>query len=283
MHNPPQHQPAPSRGFTLVELLVALTILVAIAATVYESFVSVVDTAELARENANKVRYEQYLRRHLLQHLSCVYADSGAEVSEYQFLGEDKDGAFGGADILSFCTSLPMDAPTALPGILKVVTYELDKAEKDVEEGAGGSLEDKDAPPEAQDLVLRITEEPLVLTGEFDEPLEALEDMVVERQVPVMSFDVEYYDAKKEEWVKEWDSLNELRLPWAVRVRINFARTKEEMQGEAQLGINLAEDPDLDMTIPIPFGAGVEEQWRDFNHLGPTAGMEEGEDDVFED
>lgn len=255
-------------GFTLLELLVAITILCIVVAIVYEAFVSVTDASALARENAEQLRFQQFLWRTISTDLTSIYSDPGCEQPEYQLLGTDQDGAYGPADSLRFCTALEMSGPSALPGILKVVTYELSN-EYTAEGGPGlGRFTIDENPAEErteQQLVIR--EEPLTLQGmDMNGKMKDIGEPGRELKVPIQSMDIEYYDGDLEEWVAEWDSVAKTRLPWAVRVKINFARSQEEADADARSGIDLQKSPDLDMTIALPPGMGVLDQFIEPNH-----------------
>jgi len=117
-----------------------------------------------------------------------------------------------------------------------------------------------DGPP----VVMRVTETPLSagnvqeLTAEdgyfkADSNYEA-----PSWTAPVQTLDIEYFDG--EEWVEEWDSEVYRRMPWCVRFRINFWRTEEERQQEQRDGINMRDDPDFELVVPIPAGLGVLEE-----------------------
>ena len=77
--------------------------------------------------------------------------------------------------------------------------------------------------------------------------------------VPLRSLDIEYYDGSEEEWVEEWDSTVLERLPWSVRVKINFPLTEEGLEAEEDAGIDPDEDPDLLLVVPIPLATGAME------------------------
>jgi len=255
-------------GFTLIELLVAITVLCIVVAIVYEGFVSVTDASAMARENAEQLRFQQFLWRTISTDLTSIYSDPGCEQPEYQLLGTDQDGAFGPADSLRFCTALEMSGPASLPGILKVVTYELsDEYTAEGGPGLGRFTIDENPGEERAELQLTIREEPLTLQGmDMDGEMEDTSEAARELKVPLQSMDIEYYDGDLEEWVTEWDSVAQTRLPWAVRVKINFSRSEAESEADARSGIDLQESPDLDMTIALPAGMGVLDQFIDPNH-----------------
>lgn len=51
----------------------------------------------------------------------------------------------------------------------------------------------------------------------------------------IKDFDIEYYDSRRNEWMKEWDTQKvdwQSRLPQAVRVRLTFANPEDEEDTE---------------------------------------------------
>lgn len=249
-------------GFTMLELMVAISILVIIAGIIYGSFASVTDSMMMAQDNAKQLRYKQYLQEHFSQHFAAVYADSACIRPEYQFVGEDDSSELGPADYVQFTTSLPLSGPYALPGLRKVVHY----AVGDAGELGGDWLPDTGT-DEAQ-LYLRIYEEPLIISSEQQEVSaeEAPESLVVERFIPISSFDVTYYDGLDDTWFDEWDSIEEGRLPWAVRVQASMPRTESQLDADWAQGLDPVEHPDLDMTFMLPSGAGIVAPFNDMNH-----------------
>jgi prepilin-type N-terminal cleavage/methylation domain-containing protein len=285
-------------GFTLIELLVAIVVLVIVTGIVFVAFVSVTDTAAVARENTQRVHLQQFLLRHLSVNLNALYTDPGCIEPSYAFISKDADGMFGPADTLSLTVALPMEGPRALPGVFKRVTYEVTEPsfEGPLLADAGVSTDPgEDAPEIAR--VLRITEEPFILAeySEIQESPDAItfnefdgfQQMAQVRQVPVASFDLSFYDGNQ--WTEQWDSLQAGMLPWAVRVRANFPRSDEERSADIAAGIDFQEEADLDLVVTFPVGAGTVSPWIDRNHarrldgiveMGPggqpVAGGEEG-------
>ncbi len=257
------------QGFTLIEMLVALTLLTILVMVVFVSLNSVISATEMMRDLSRELRFRQILQENLFTNFSTVYADSACVVTEYQFLGENGETMLGPADSVSFCTSQPMSGPYALPGIFKVVSYEVGEVEED---GGDGSLAydmDRDYLDRKPSVMLTITERPLVLSSLNEERDSGdYEALGTSRQVPVRSFDVLYYDIESEDWVEDWDSLETNRLPWAVWIRIDFPRSEAEYQGDLEAGIEFGETADLDVTIPLAAGMGVVDRFLDMNHLG---------------
>ncbi|MEK7793303.1 MAG: prepilin-type N-terminal cleavage/methylation domain-containing protein [Candidatus Hydrogenedentota bacterium] len=284
-------------GFTLIELLLAMTILTVIMGIVYGSFSTVMQATEDVRVAAEELRLREFLTRALERNLQQCYPDwrPGAAALEpnqfenvdgvdevqrdresvtvaedeivvrYWLQGKDADGTGGPADSITFSSSAPLMGHTALPGIFKQVTIEVQSE---------GEADGADAFAASEEAVVRntlvLTETPVIegvtensgdATNEIN-GFKAAEDMADEVEfgspgwrVPMQSMNIQYFDG--EEWVDEWDSLSTLRLPWSVWFKINFARPAEEREGESYAGIDLLEDPDFELVVTLPGGAGI--------------------------
>ncbi len=250
-------------GFTLLELLVAMSVMTVAVGIVYATFASVTDTMAIARENADRMAFRMALRRNLTENLGAVYAESTATREEFQLLGTDESGQYGPADKLRFCTSLPMPGAYALPGVMKVVEYSL-VSSSDIDAAATGYPGDDPGRP---GMALMITESPLAYQEGVQGAVSGSDQLPkVQRAVPVASFDVLYFDGLSQEWRKDWDSLSEQRLPWALWVRVNFPRSDEERAADSAAGVDLTETPDVDVMMPIATGAGIQGPFLDLNH-----------------
>lgn len=276
-------------GFTLIELMVAVTILSVVIAIVYASFSSVADATEAARQAAARLRMEQRLARSFVHNLTQAQegwlpgaafreASLGVEdvgeaepapgESRYWFEGRDQEGPNNvPADSFSFATTTRIARNLALPGFLKQVTYQVvEQDSESTEPGFVGAL------PTLEDttLLLVVTEIPIV--GHPDDFGQALQSAGLDRaglaaaarsagfdsiswSIPVRSMNVRYFDGK--EWRDAWDSRAEGRLPWSVDIRINFV-AEEESGGSARAeALSLEEDPDFHRVVILPAGAGV--------------------------
>lgn len=285
-------------GFTLMELLVSIAILAVIAAIVYESLVGVTSSTDAARVSAEKLRLERYLRQQLTMLFSTAYVDVGCVLEDYAFVGLDETGQNGSADTITFCSSSAMMGGFSLPGMLKRVTIAVNDEGSDQTLGDLKPLdgrEDDDASQNWQQLC--VTEKPLINTGSvqgqngsqamFEDAAATAEADLEEFgfdtpswNVPIHSLDIAYFDG--EDWVEEWDSLALGRLPWSVRIRINFARTPEQLEQDQNEGIDLSENPDVELIVPIPLGMGVESAFlsQSFSSVGEGEGEGETESDT---
>ena len=256
-------------GLTLLELMIAVTIVGMIAAIAYGMMAQVIDGVELARGKAAEMRVREFLSRNLRRNLNGIYLQPWLSQQGPQYFFEGVDGEQGGgdADSLTFFTTTSVLGATAMPGDVKQVTIELvggegEEGEYDLSEQIS---EDGDSAYADSQKVLQVIETPVtgadIGAGDddglgFSNAISDNEASLVESPswtVPVDSFNVQYYlyDNSTQDWVDEWHSDDYQRLPWAIRVSINFPRTEEERKAEQDAGIDAREDPDFVITIPL--------------------------------
>jgi len=246
-------------GFTLIELMLAIAILVVVVSMVYASFSSVTTTMGVSRVNSEELRLRQFLQRSFQNNFASVYADQGLGLPGYQFIGLNEDSADGPVDSIRFASSASMMGGLALPGDLKEVRYEVLGVEGRIGDFSLQDDTDEDTGPQ-----LRATETPLAVAnlmaaaGEVDDPArDAENDLGFDAPtwtVPIRTFDVRYFDGG--DWVDEWDTEVVGRVPWSVHIKINFARTDEQIELEQDENIDIEEDPDFEMVISLPAGMG---------------------------
>lgn len=243
---------------------------------------------------AAELQLRQFLTRSLTTNLTQAYADwlPGAAYREatpdappddlppeeralirYVFEGEDIAGPNGPSDSLSFTTVAPIVGNVGLPGMLKQVTYEILAGESDYDLASG---EGTDGPAT---YTLEVTETPIMGTGDGadsesiggDEPptaqglSENAEDAGRDSpgwSVPIRTMNIQYFDG--EQWVDDWNSITKGRLPWAVDIRINFARAAAELEAERIEQYDLHKDADFRLVIPLPAGSGITDMPPDY-------------------
>ena len=250
------------RGFTLLELLVAMAILVGITGIVYASFSSVVDSVQSTRASMEEMRLRQFLNRSFTTNLSAVYTDPGVEQEVYNFVGVREEGAGGSRDSLRFTSTAPLIGGMGLPGDIKEVRYEV-VTERDTEM----ELSYPDAPgldSESPPAMLAVHETPLLggnvqeLAGEDGSFVPDTNFEPPSWSVPIHSLRLTYFDGA--DWVDEWDALEYGRVPWAVRVHINFAKTEERLEAERRAGLDPQDNPDIEMVITLQPGLGMTDE-----------------------
>jgi len=184
-----------THGFTLIEILVAVTLLVMVLGIVYGSYSSVVLSVERTRDAAERLKAMQFLVRGFSQNLAQAtegwspgpayrpYSAGGGEgggqdntgIAEsagdmrFPFMGEIDTGADGTVDSLSFGSTAPMIGGGQLPGQIKMCTYRLEK-EKDEEDSEDSEPNKKLSKEERAEAdarwLLVLTETPWTPTGE---------------------------------------------------------------------------------------------------------------------
>ena len=227
-----------NQGFTLMELILAMAIIVIMTAIVYSSLSSVVNSTAMARAAAEETRLRQFLARSFETNFRSVYSDRTNEQPAFQFIGVNDESSDGPMDSVRFCSTAPLMGGMALPGDLKEVRYEVmndeaselgldldeTRAEKDEDRPEGSTLESVEMPLIAGNVEA-------LDTADEDELAELATDPNYEAphwSVPIRSMDLQYFDGA--EWLDEWDSLQFGRVPWCVHIRINFAKTDEQLK-----------------------------------------------------
>ncbi len=274
-------------GFTLIEVLIAISILAVIVLVLYASFSSVTNTMESARVSEEEMRLRMFLQRSFRSNFTSVYTDRTMQNEVYRFVGIDDETRDGPNDSIRFVSVNTLMGGRALPGDLKEVRYgtiggdesefnpidfsddpewllddqrKLEALETPIF-GSNAQELDPDTgflkPPEEQDAnsSMNIGDQPVYESPSWS--------------VPIRTIDFSYYDGT--EWVDEWDSQLLGRLPWCVRIRINFARTDRQLEEERREGLDIEENPDFDMVIPLPSGIGMTQDARALQGLSGAA------------
>ena len=257
-------------GFTLIELMIAITISTVITGIVYASFSTVIIATETADRASEQLYTQSFLTRHLTDNVTQAYAgwqagavyrpysDQATRVTQvmpqqiYTFIGTDN----GEEDTLTFSTSTPISGATGLPGFFKQVTYELvDASDADLPEFSNSTG------AKITGSVLQVTEVPLMgyddaqggkIMSDYNTKLkqnvERLEITTPVWVFPVDGMDIKYFDG--EEWLDKWDMGVEERLPWAIDVTFIWRPWDED-------GSDNNEEDTFRMALTIPGGAGI--------------------------
>ncbi len=248
-------------GFTLLEVLVATSILAVIAAIVYATLSTVIGSIETTRVQSEELRLRQFLVRSMSANFATIYIDADRQDETFALIGTDENGSEGPADSIRFCSTAALQGGAAMPGDLKEVIYEVAESSKsdDVIDTRMEETEERFL-DERPSRMLRSIETPLLGANvqEIDSSKGTfVPDSAYESPswtVPIRSMNIRYFDG--EEWVDDWDSVAIGRLPWCVEIRLNFARSKAQLELEAEEDFSLTEDPDMILVMPIPMGLG---------------------------
>lgn len=194
-------------GFTLVEILVAMAIIVAIVSMVYGSYFA---TAKSARAYEAKITESQQVRRMLQQvarQVRCSYANTATK-SQDQDKPVSREGKSLPENVTNFFYSDP-DAPGG--EILHVVTTNGIFCEQDSTDGLFEVTYkfDKDS------AMLFLSQKRFVGTSKH----------TIERKwqpllTNVSCFELTFYDGQQ--WLKKWDFDQEKELPCAVKISVTL-------------------------------------------------------------
>ena len=293
----PVLEPQPSgcaseAGFTLVEVLFAMTLVAVVTAIVYESFAAVTDATSEARAAEEELRIREFLSKNFYNAFSSVTVDQPYFDENYYFIAKGSSGG-GSSESVDFASSAPLTGGIAPPGFCKRVHFGI------ASPGSSMTLGKGDGSPglSSSTLTFEATETLIPMTAahpeesSFSQSIKkdkvaaafGLEEASPQWTAPIAALDLSYYDGEK--WVEEWDSSQELRMPWCVRIRLNFARTEQEAENSGD-GSSIGEDPDFEMYIPIPIGMGVwtpADQWLEMIGYNQYSNMATQNDQLNKD
>jgi len=329
-------------GFTLLEVLVAISILVIITSIVYASLSSVITATEIARVSADEMRMRQFLVRSFQTNFTTIIADPVYEDERYVLIGISEKGPRGAMDSIEFASSAPVIGGASPPGAIKRIYYgavanapgaggggffgddeqsvpvgamKLESSEQmlldpavaeeygtDLFEDGGGRTDRLSGDSQfggsssrgfsgrsGQSFGNRSFSDSRGSTRESDRKsssnstskstrtpslLETETQQAPGWNVPVDQFDVSFFDGY--EWVEDWDSIEFGRMPWAVRIRLNYARTDDEYDADQQAGIDQDKDFDFETVISIPIGAGLIPEEEKMNGTAGTGSTSRG-------
>ncbi|MFA6245133.1 MAG: prepilin-type N-terminal cleavage/methylation domain-containing protein [Candidatus Hydrogenedentales bacterium] len=253
-----------SRGFTLIEVLIATSILVILVAAIYASFAGVTTSMAASRVSAEEMRLRQFLERSFRMNLSAIHTDRDQRDPLYRLVGVDAESPDGPADSLRFVSIAPLVGGTGLPGDLKEVRYDVlgaDSGEMNVNLFSVADLTQKKLQAVETPLVASNVVELDDTTGSIVTDTEALEEedsgpleKAPSWSVPIRTIDFSYYDGT--EWRPEWDSAELGVMPWCIRIRVNFARTEAQLADEAKERYSVVDEPEFEVVVPLPIGLG---------------------------
>jgi type II secretion system protein J len=198
---PPPPVPRRTRGqqagVTLLEILIAITILMMVVAAIYSTWTSILKATRVGLDAAAAAQRERLTMEVLEQALAYaqMYVANG---KWYWFEAENGDDAR-----ISFVTR----PPKAFPRGGKFGEFDLRRVEFALRPGEGGQ----------KDLILR--QAPLLMDYDEDEMEHPL---VLARNVKDLEFS--FYDPQKNDWLDEWANTN--KVPQVVLVKLTLGTSK---------------------------------------------------------
>ncbi len=188
-----------STGFTLIEIMIAITIFGLVVAAMYSSWSAILRATRSGLEATAEAQRSRVAMRLVEEALAAARLFEANPVY-YSFMS----GEEGGFSALSFAARLPPSYPRSGRYFGQQVRRVSFSVEADKENG--------------EQLVLR--QQPLLTDMDIDEEETPL---VLARHV--REFTVEFYDVENEEWGSEWEDTNS--LPPLVRFTLATASNNE--------------------------------------------------------
>ncbi len=194
-----------SAAFTLVEIMMALAIFGLVLTSIYACWTLIVRSAKVSQAATARVQRQRVAIRTIEEALYCARSFA-ADLEHYGFEAEDGDDA-----MLSFAAYLPQSFPRSGKfgdfNVRRVIF----------------SLEN--APEGGRQLVLR--QFPVLMDMDEDEQNHPL---VLGKNVEKMT--IEFWDARKADFVEKWDQTNS--LPQMVKVTLEFSDPNQRYNYSAQ-------------------------------------------------
>jgi general secretion pathway protein J len=232
------------RGFTLVEVLIAIGILGLVLTAIFSTWTSILRATKVGLDAAASVQRSRIALRTIEDSLACAQA-FGQGGTYYDFLSENGDDAS-----LSFVARLPKSFPRSG----KFGELDVRRVTFAVESG----------PDSSRQLVVR--QAPILMEMDEDEKNYPL---VLAKNVKEMEF--EYWDVRQKDWVDEWKASNQ--LPKLVKVTLTILDNPNQPSAAAQKIVRFVSVPS-ELVQPqwlSPRGGGVPQP------VGPDRGPAPGQ------
>ncbi len=193
-------------GFTLIEILVAMTIIVMIASMVYGSYFATAKSADACKARMTTSGQTQKVLRQMARQIRCSYAGKVAKDTELTGIDSSRTNKIRKSPVVYF--SYEPDAPGN--GILYMVTTH----RLFCQDGYANGLSDVAYKFDKNSGSLSLSQRSFVGTSE-----EHLEDRSWrELLVNVESLELDFFDGRQ--WLAEWNFERKKKLPVAVKVGI---------------------------------------------------------------
>ncbi len=182
------------KAFTLLEILIAISILALIVTAIYSSWTAILRATKVAQDATASVQRARIVIRVLEDSLGSAHAFA-QNMAYYRFLAEN-----GSESSLSFVAHLAKSFPRSG----KFGDFDVRRLTFSLEPGTQGNKQ----------LVLRQT--PLLLETDDEEKANPL--VLAEN---VKEFKTEFWDTRQNDWVEEWTQTNQ--LPKLVRIILRLS------------------------------------------------------------
>jgi general secretion pathway protein J len=218
-----------SRGFTLIEIMVAMFIFGLVVAGVYASWLAIMRGAQTGRKAAAEVQRTRITMATIEEALSSARSFA-ADIDQYGFEAENGNKAY-----MTFVAKLAASFPRSGrfdPFDVRRVSFSLEESREF-----------------GKELVLRQT--PLLMEMDIDEEQHPI---ILARDVK--AFEMEFWDKPSGKWLDEWTQTN--ALPPMVKVTLKF--------GDETMNSRIRDE--LTRVVAIP-GITVPRTWQAPQTLPP--------------
>jgi len=205
--NPTRGSTANCFAFTLIEVMIAITIFTMVMAAIYSTWFMIVRASRVAQEAAAQAQRER-IAIHTIENSLTQIQSFQASMQYYTFTVQNGD-----QPLLSFTARLPDDFPRSGlfdPFNVRRLAFSLEP----VADAVNNTSEN--------DLVLR--QYPILQGVNVDDQQNPY---VLARNV--QTFAVECWDTNAQDWVNEWDDTNS--IPPLIRVSLVFGAKKSDSSG----------------------------------------------------
>ena len=196
------------RGFTLIEIMVAIAIFMMVMAAIYSTWALVTRASQVGLSAAAQAQRQRVALRTIEDALMCCQSFQASQ-EYYSFIVEN-----GNAPVLSFASRVP----DIFPRNGKFGDFNLRRLTFSIEAGEGG------------DKVLALRQNPILMDMD---PEEQKNPLILARNVK--SFAVECWDTNQLDWVTEWDNTNS--IPPMLRVGIVLGGNTETGNNAPEISV----------------------------------------------
>jgi general secretion pathway protein J len=227
-------------GFTLIEVLISLSIMAVITSLLYGTFRTTVKTTAAIDEEAETYRNARVIFHQLTQDLSMIYQKPQPQGGGLPstFFGEEP--RFGDLRLKGEDKIRLAEANVYPADILSFISFSYQPVRKGVP--LSGRAE----------ITYSLSEDLLIRDARFRES-----NTQNEVGEGVLGLDFHYFDGKNEKWVDEWLPDSAGQLPRAIEIELILRASSSASEGDTDRGDPSLYERRFKTTVEIPFSETV--------------------------
>jgi len=284
----------PNRGFTLLEVLLAVSLVAMIMTIIYGAFSSALDTVDAIERQEETLRRGNFAMKSLIQNLSSAFIAYSSNRIDLDFIGESQELPMGEGDRMVFFSTSPMRGFKSIPTSVKMVVYDVEQTDRPTLADQLLTQVERFQQDRVELLVLRCFEIPQIGQKESDpqdqfgfgssqgqltpgfgplsgrdfgqgidlaslDPEELVKEGGTSWRIPIAGFSVQYFDGQG--WIEQWSAMENGGLPRAVRLQLALA--EEETLRRAALEGDEFEPSIIETIVTLPLGMSNTEEPED--------------------